>query len=112
MRLELDSNSVNYSTDCRGLVLLAAHKTLHCCGSAVQTEALAYLEGIKMAAEWIHMPIWVETDNVEVARALQQPNRLRSSWAPIIEEVKSVFHRVQDVQVQGSSYASSNGNEL
>lgn len=43
--------------DCRGLVLFAACKRLPRCNFATQAEAMACLEGVRMATEWVHMPI-------------------------------------------------------
>lgn len=85
--------------DCRGLVLLASHKTLHCCGSAAQAEALACLEGLQAAVEWIHMPILMEMDDVEIVIDLQQSGPLKSSWSMTIAEIKGVMQCLQNVQV-------------
>lgn len=77
--------------DCRGLVLLAAQKTLKSCATAVQAEALACLEGLRAAMEWIHMPIILETDNIEVFKALSQQELSRSPWAATIKEARGMM---------------------
>jgi ribonuclease HI len=85
--------------DCRGLVLLAAHKTLHRCNSVVQAEALACLEGLKTAMEWIHMPLILETDNAKVAKALKERTPIRSSWAATTDEARNAMQCFQSVHV-------------
>lgn len=77
--------------DCRGLVLFAAQKTLKSCATAVQAEALACLEGLRAAMEWIHMPIILETDSVEVFKALSQQELSRSPLAVTIKEARGMM---------------------
>lgn len=56
--------------DCRGLILLAACKTLHRCILVAQAEALECMEGIRLAIEWVHIPVILESDNIEVVASL------------------------------------------
>ena len=76
-------------SDCRGLILLDACQTLHRCSSVAQAEALACLEGIRLAIEWVHMPAILESDNVEVVASLTMKSSSISVWEGIIFEVKS-----------------------
>lgn len=72
-------------------MLFAAQKTLKSCATAVQAEALACLEGLRAAMEWIHMPIILETDSVEVFKALSQQELSRSPWAATIKEARGMM---------------------
>lgn len=85
--------------DCRGLILLAACKTLHPCSSAEQAEALASLEGIRCALQWIHMPVILETDNAEVVARLKTKHSSRSVWEGVIMEAKAAMQGLQAVEV-------------
>lgn len=76
-------------SDCRGLILLDACKMLHRCSSVAQAEALACLEGIRLAIEWVHLPAILESDNVEVVASLTMKSSSISVWEGIIFEVKS-----------------------
>ena len=68
--------------DWRGLVLLADHKTLHHYGSAAQAEWL------RATVELIHIPIVMETDNVEIAKDLKQQGSLKSAWRWRLKRLK------------------------
>jgi ribonuclease HI len=77
--------------DCRGLVLLAACKKLPRCSSATQAEALACLEGVQLAANWVQMPIILESDNADVVAGLNATQDSRAEWRGIIAEVKAAM---------------------
>ena len=62
----MGSKRMSNNQSCRGLILLAACKTLHRCGSVAQAEALACLEGILLEIERVHMPTILESDNADV----------------------------------------------
>jgi RNA polymerase subunit RPABC4/transcription elongation factor Spt4 len=78
-----------------GLILLAACKTLHQCSSVEPEEALASLEGVRLALEWIHMPVILESDNSEVVASLKTKKASRSTWEGMIVEVKAAMQVLQ-----------------
>jgi hypothetical protein len=51
-------------------VLLISHREIPAFSDAVEAEALACLEGIKAAVQWVHMRIILETDTSEKPVAL------------------------------------------
>jgi hypothetical protein len=76
--------------DVDGKVLLSAWKWIRNCGSLKQTEAEACLEGLRLAAEWIHQPIWVESDCASLIQALGRTTDARSSIFGILSEIQAV----------------------
>ncbi|BAS97236.1 Os06g0277200 [Oryza sativa Japonica Group] len=85
--------------DCWGLVLLAACKKLPRCSSATLAEALAFLEGVRLAMNWIHMPIILESDNADVVAGLNITQASRAEWGGIIAEIRVAMQCLLQVQV-------------
>lgn len=85
--------------DCRGLVLMSACKRLQRCNSAVHAEAMACVEGLRLATNWVHMPMIYEFDNSEVVANLVKKTQLRSAWAGTIREALRWMECLQQVQV-------------
>jgi hypothetical protein len=80
----MGSKRMSNNQSCRGLILLAACKTLHRCGSVAQAEALACLEGILLEIERVHMPTILESDNADVVASFTMKSSSRSMWERII----------------------------
>nr|ABB47654.2 hypothetical protein LOC_Os10g29450 [Oryza sativa Japonica Group] len=95
--------------DCRGLVLLAACKKLPRCSSATQAEALACLEGVRLATNWIHMPIILESDNADVVAGLNITQASRAEWGGIIAEIRVAMQCLLQVQVHKVKRDSNRG---
>jgi hypothetical protein len=69
--------------------LLTAWKALRHCASPEEAEAEAYLQGIRLVAEWIGKPTYAESVCLTLVRALQEYED-RSAWAGVIAEIKRV----------------------
>jgi ribonuclease HI len=76
--------------DAEGSVLLAAWRALRGCGSPEQAEAEACLEGLRLTAEWIRQPTWVETDCQNLVNDIQRPSNARSRLAGILAEIQAM----------------------
>jgi hypothetical protein len=59
--------------DDEGKVMLTAWRILRRCNSAEEAEVEAYLEGLRLAAEWIRQPTWAETDCSQHVKAEARP---------------------------------------
>jgi hypothetical protein len=57
--------------DHEGSMLPTTWKFLRRCGSPEEAEVEACLEGIRLAAEWIHQLIWVESDCLHLVKAIE-----------------------------------------
>ena len=80
-------------------MIYAATRALPRCSSSVEAEALACLAGLEAGADKVQMPIILETDNAEVAAAIQKRDATRSAWWPIIQESLAIMDRLVQVQV-------------
>nr|AAV35804.1 hypothetical protein [Oryza sativa Japonica Group]ABF97374.1 hypothetical protein LOC_Os03g39190 [Oryza sativa Japonica Group] len=65
----------------------------------MQAEALACLEGIQLATEWVNMPLILESDNASVVAELNATNVSRADWSGIILDVKAAMLCLVQVQV-------------
>jgi hypothetical protein len=74
--------------DDTGKVLLTAWKVIRHCASAEEVQAEAYLQGIRLTAEWFGKPTYVELGCLNLIRAVHEENEDRSSWAGVIAEIK------------------------
>jgi hypothetical protein len=72
--------------DHSGAVLLTAWRSLRRCGSP---EAEACLQGIRLIAEWIREPTWVESECANLIKALEKKSKTRSVWVDILAEIKA-----------------------
>jgi hypothetical protein len=68
--------------DAEGNMLLAAWKTVSNVASAEEAEALACLDGIRLAFEEVSRPVVVETD------CFMLDGNPRARWSSMIEEIK------------------------
>jgi hypothetical protein len=69
-------------------VLLSAWWTLDHLSRAEEVEAVACLEGIHLALEWVKMPTEIETDCAVLLKAIKCKDVRWSRWAGIIAEIK------------------------
>ncbi|GJN29772.1 hypothetical protein PR202_gb18091 [Eleusine coracana subsp. coracana] len=58
--------------DARGAVILTAWKVIFQAASAEEVEALACIEGLNMAAEWVRDRVALESDCSELVRGLER----------------------------------------
>jgi ribonuclease HI len=73
--------------DSEGQVILTAWRVIFRCQDAVEAEALACLEGLRLAAQWVQGSIILESDCARVIQAMQQKED-RSALRFILEEAK------------------------
>jgi ribonuclease HI len=77
-------------------VILSVWRWLRTCGSAEQAEAEACLQGLRLAAEWIQQPIWVESDCELLIPSLRKTDGNRSSNEGILREIQAVKNILPD----------------
>jgi hypothetical protein len=54
-------------------------------------------EGIRLMVEWIKQPIRVESDCVNLIRAMEKKKVARSSWEGILLEIQAVCSLLSDL---------------
>jgi hypothetical protein len=72
-----------------GEVLLTAWQMVRNCSTAAEAEAEACLRGVQLGAEWVRQPTIVETDCINVVRALQAKTEERAAWDVILKEIQA-----------------------
>jgi hypothetical protein len=82
--------------DHEGLVLLTAWNTLRLCASPEEAEAIACLDGLRLATEWIRQPTVVESDCQTLIMAIKDRGSSRGQWAGIIQEIKALSNLLPD----------------
>jgi hypothetical protein len=65
-------------------VLITSWRFLSNVSSPEEAEALACLEGVRLALEWMSRPIEIETDCLELVKALKSDVNMWARWAGII----------------------------
>ena len=73
--------------DNEGHVIFSAWRAIFNCQDAAEAEAWACLEGLRLAAQWIHEPVIVESDCASIVQALQAEED-RSALSFILLEAK------------------------
>jgi hypothetical protein len=86
--------------DPEGKALLAAWREMRGCGSPEQAEAEAWLEGMRLTAEWVRQPTLVETYCKNLISDIQKPVITWSGLAGILEEIKGVQSLMVDCQFE------------
>jgi hypothetical protein len=81
-----------------GNVLLAAWRTRANVASAEEAEALACLEGIRLAVEWARLPTEVETNCATLVKAVNGIGTSRARWSGHIEEIKGSSRMLSALQ--------------
>jgi hypothetical protein len=82
--------------DDTGKVFLTAWKSLGHCASPEEAEAEAYLQGVRLVAEWVGKPMYAELDCLSLVRVVQVEHEARSTWAGVIYEIKRVGNLLPD----------------
>ncbi|EEE64789.1 hypothetical protein OsJ_19645 [Oryza sativa Japonica Group] len=85
--------------DCLGRVLLSSWRYLRRCSQAEEAELLACSEGINLAAEWIHLPVILESDCLMATTSIAGKDMERSRWTFLLREIKAAVRRLQEVSV-------------
>jgi ribonuclease HI len=79
-----------------GEILLTAWMYLQNVALPEEAEALACLEGLRVAAEWVRQPLQVELDCLRLIMALRSSETNRASWQGIISEIKDLCQLFPD----------------
>jgi hypothetical protein len=75
-----------------GKVLLTAWRMLQNCGSPEVAEAEACLQGLRLIAEQIGKPTYVESDCANPINDLAKKEENRSAWAGVLQEIQAASH--------------------
>jgi ribonuclease HI len=74
-----------------GMIFLTACRVLYQCGSALEAELRALIEGISLAREWCQLPIFIETDSSDVLRTVTSTRKDLSVLGNITVEAKTLL---------------------
>ncbi|CAM0946471.1 unnamed protein product [Alopecurus aequalis] len=89
--------------DVEGKIIFSACRHLFACGSALEAELGAMMEGIALAQERTSLPIVVESDSSEAVRLVNQSEEDRSAMALLVQEIKRLLlgsHRASVVLIK------------
>ena len=84
--------------DHTGTVCFSAWRVLFHCSGPVEAEARACVEGLRLASQWVHLPVLLESDCSRVVKAFKSTMEDRSEIAFQIREGKELVHLLQEVQ--------------
>ena len=88
--------------DSAGMIKFTAWRALFHCGSAVEAEALACVEGVRLASQWCQEPIVLESDCERVVQALLNKHTDRSEIG-FIAECKELAQLLVPGGMEGST---------
>lgn len=72
------------------MVLLTSWRLLRRCTSAMEAEAEACLEGVRLTAEWVQQQTVVESDCSQLIDGLRSAAPTRASWVGILKDIWAV----------------------
>ncbi|WVZ52945.1 hypothetical protein U9M48_003943, partial [Paspalum notatum var. saurae] len=76
--------------DTEGSVIFTAWRVLFDCASAKEAEARACLEGLRLASQWCHEPVILESDCAQMVEALRAHSEDRSDLCFLIAEAREL----------------------
>lgn len=85
--------------DSTGEVIASACKPLASCISALESELLAYREGLLLALHWSLRPIIVESDCLEAIQLLKSTEKAMSDQAFLVKEIKDLIHVSREIKL-------------
>lgn len=94
-----EANSGVIIRDATGAVILSARQARGRCALPEDAEALAILEGIRLAVEWVHQPTVIETDCWSLAKELEQPGAKLSNNYGLLQEIRAARCMLPDCRV-------------
>lgn len=74
-----------------GDVLLTSWNVIRSCQSPEEAEAQACRDGLRLAADWIQMPVILESDCANVVASLTSGAKNRSPLWQVFQEIKSIL---------------------
>lgn len=95
--------------DSSGKVLLSSWRFIRRCSSVLESELLACLEGLKLTAEWIKMPVILESDCAIAVERMSSKEYDRSQWSFLLREMKRKMALLSEV---GFSQCRRNCNRV
>jgi len=85
--------------DHSGSVCFSAWRVLFHCSSPFEAEVRACVEGIRLASQWIQMPVILESDCSRVVHAFNSSKEDRSEFAFHVKEGKDLMQLLQEVEI-------------
>ncbi|GJN03163.1 hypothetical protein PR202_ga20573 [Eleusine coracana subsp. coracana] len=82
--------------DERGSVLLTAWRPIRRCTSVEEAEAKACLEGVRLTAELVRQPAYVESDCSTIIQSLRSASSARSSWEDTVQDIRASADMLPD----------------
>src|SRR5438105_4540470 len=82
-----------------GVIVLSAWCLLKRCSSSFDAEAEAIFDGVRLAIEWVRLPVLVESDYWNIINAVAGDSICRSSWGSIIKEIKAACLLLPEVKI-------------
>ncbi|WVZ73611.1 hypothetical protein U9M48_021897 [Paspalum notatum var. saurae] len=76
--------------DQEGSVIFTSWRVLFACTSAKEAEARACIEGLRLAAQWCHEPVILESDCAQIVEALRNAGVDRSELCFLIAEARDL----------------------
>jgi hypothetical protein len=64
-------------------------------------EAEAYLQGIRLVAQWIKQPTHIEMDCQTLVKAIKVPEPDRAAWTGLVEEIQAATSLLSDCMLKG-----------
>jgi ribonuclease HI len=82
-----------------GVVCFSAWRVLFHCSSPAEAETRACVEGLRLASQWVQMPVIIESDCSRVVHALKTSKEDKSELAFHIREGKELMQIMQEVEI-------------
>ena len=98
--------------DEHGRIVFSSCRFLNRCGSALEAELSACMEGMSLALEWSQQDVLVETDFMEVAKMINNPSRDSSQLGHLVEHVKHLMNQGRRFVVNKISREMNQASDL
>jgi hypothetical protein len=82
--------------DAEGKVMLTAWQVLRDCNSPEVAEAEAYLQGLRLTAQWICQPTIAETDCLSLVKMIKETKDERSCLSGLLKEARAVANMLPE----------------
>ena len=85
--------------DHKGTVIFAAIRMLFNCVDALEAEAAAMDEGLRLALHWTNSPLVVEMDCAELLQMIQSRDVDRSRYVHRIREIRKILTHERNISL-------------
>jgi hypothetical protein len=72
---------------------------LNHCGSPEEAEAEACLQGVRLAMEWVRLPVRVESDCLTLVWVVHDQQLSHAAWAGIVAEIRAAKQSLPECSV-------------